>query len=104
LSRAFSLYFGDQGTLAKTGAEIVNTKWAIYVFTLLLSLPIPVLCLERDENGHWQPNDDPPVTLIFGLAMFASAALGIQIPREAIAQVLHLPNNANAPPPNNEKP
>jgi len=82
------------------GGQLINpAKWAVYVFALVLTLPIPLLCFERNESGQFQPNSDPPTALIFGLAVFASAALGIQIPREAIAQVLHLPNQA---PPKNE--
>jgi len=75
------------------------SKWAVYLLAGALTAPIPLLCFERNDSGQWQPNSDPPTALIFGLAMFASAALGIQIPRDAIAHVLHLPNQA---PPKNE--
>lgn len=66
-------------------------KWAVYLFALTLAAPIPFLCFERDEAGYWQPNDNPPLALIFGLSTFAACALGVQIPRDAIASILHLP-------------
>ncbi|MBD2156249.1 hypothetical protein [Leptolyngbya sp. FACHB-16] len=70
-----------------------SAKWAVYLFALILSAPIPVLCFERDSNGNWAPNDNPPLALIFGLSTFAACALGVQIPRDAIASILHLPQS-----------
>lgn len=68
----------------------LEAKIVIYAVAIALTGFVGLLCWERGEDGQWQPNDDPPVIAIAVLGGGSLLCLGVNIPLEAIAQLLKL--------------